>query len=267
MHLVISQVGEGASYVQENGINEPVQRASFISFGSRIMVHLQSGMETMAAGYQFRFGSETQFNLSDKAIHLHKGSFMIQSRKIGNNVVVMSPRVQLRIGGIGTCMLEIEPNGGVQLIGVLGRMIISHNEDSHEVHLLAGDLVKANADNQGFSDSVNINLRKVLDTSFLLSGFINSSSFQGSLDSIVNAQNDSIESEQDPIVTNQSGTFDFITNSESEFRSNYLIPNSDPLSELLGRSPIRSISLITEPEEPTLLKDRPLPGTLLRLEN
>ena len=266
MHLVISQVGKGASYVQENGINEPIQRASFISFGSQIMVHSQSGMETMAAGYQFRFGSETQFNLSDKAIHLHKGSFMIQSRKIGNNVVVMSPRVHLRIGGVGTCMLEVEPNGGVQLIGVLGRMTISHKQDSQEVHLLAGDLVKTNADNQGFSDSININLRKVLDTSFLLSGFKNNTSFQGSLDSIVNAQQDSIEFEQHPIVTNQSGTFDS-TNSESEFRSTYLIPNSDPLSELLGRSPIRSISLITEPEEPALLKDRPLPGRLLRLEN
>ena len=110
MHLVISQIGKGASYVQENGISEPIQRASFISFDSRIMVHLQSGMETMAAGYQFRFGSETQFNLSDKSIHLHNGSLMIQSRKIGNNVVVMSPRVQLRIGGVGTCMLEVEPN-------------------------------------------------------------------------------------------------------------------------------------------------------------
>jgi hypothetical protein len=267
MHLVISQIGKGASYVQENGISEPIQRASFISFDSRIMVHLQSGMETMAAGYQFRFGSETQFNLSDKSIHLHNGSLMIQSRKIGNNVVVMSPRVQLRIGGVGTCMLEVEPNGGVQLIGVLGRMSISRNQDSQEVNLLAGDLVKANADNQGFSDSVNINLRKVLDTSFLLSGFNNNTSFQGSLDSIVSAQQDSIESEQHPIETSQSSTFDSTTNSESEFRSNYLIPNSDPLTELLGRSPIRSISLITEPEEPALPKNRPLPGRLLRLAN
>ena len=164
-------------------------------------------------------------------------------------------------------MLEVEPNGGVQLIGVLGRMSISRNQDSQEVNLLAGDLVKANADNQGFSDSVNINLRKVLDTSFLLSGFNNNTSFQGSLDSIVSAQQDSIESEQHPIETSQSSTFDSTTNSESEFRSNYLIPNSDPLTELLGRSPIRSISLITEPEEPALPKNRPLPGRLLRLAN
>ena len=55
---------------------------------------------------------------------MHEGSLMIQSRNIGNQVVLKSPEAVVNISGIGTCMLEVETNGGIKLIGVLGRTLL-----------------------------------------------------------------------------------------------------------------------------------------------
>lgn len=287
MHLIMNQIGEGAFLSLDNGTTEPVRRASFLPVDSRITVRARSGIETMSSGYLFRYGADTRFTLSREALQLHEGSVMIQSRKIGNRVILSSPEASIRISGIGTCMLEVETNGGLKVIGVLGRMIVGLGDDGLEEDLLAGELVFVKPGNSGLGDKINVNLEKVVETSFLLSGFQNGASFQGSLSSVVRAQQESIGKTYRAEVgdAKEADTFEIVTNSEDvseeknrmgeksgtafplKNRSSYEMPTSDPLEELLGRTPTRSNSFPLKPENSTPAPSRPLPGTLLRFKN
>ena len=283
----MNQIGEGAFISSDNGTTQPVRKASFLPLDSRVTVRARSGIETMSAGYLFRYGADTRFTLSVEALQLHEGSIMIRSRKIGNRINFRSPEAAIRLSGIGTCMLEVETNGGLKVIGVLGRMIVGVEEDSSEEDLLAGELVFVKPGNSGFGDKINVNLEKVVETSFLLSGFQNGASFQGSLSSVVRAQQESIGKTYRAEVgdAKETDTFEIVTLAEDESkkkknmevssdkthpninRSSYKIPTSDPLEELLGRTPTRSNSLSEKPENSSTTESRPLPGTLLRFKN
>jgi hypothetical protein len=149
MHLLLSQVGDSAFSVREKGITEPVQKSSFLTIDSRITVPARSGLETMSAGYQFRFGSDTRFTITKESIHMHEGSLMIQSRKIGNKVSIQGPEALLVISGSGTCMVEVETNGGLKILCVLGRIIIGSGVASDTSELLAGELVFLKPGNSG----------------------------------------------------------------------------------------------------------------------
>jgi hypothetical protein len=285
-HLLISQIGEGAIVSQEKGLIEPLMRASFLPLDLCISVQPRSGLETLSAGYQFRFGADTKFSLVDETLDLQEGSIMIQSRKMGNRVVIQSPESLLRVSGVGTCMLEVETNGGIKVIGVLGRMILRAGKESKETDLLAGELIFVKPREPGFGDKINVNLTKVLETSFLLSAFKNSTSFQNSLTSIARIQKDSTSKIYAAEVgdAKESDTFEVITTSKVEKpkniipvinnetpislidRSSYIVPETDPLHELLGRSPTRSGSLPNPVTTFPPVDTRPLPGTLLRLK-
>ena len=281
MHLLLSQVGDSAFTVREKGITEPVQKSSFLTIDSRITVPARSGLETMSAGYQFRFGSDTRFTITKESIHMHEGSLMIQSRKIGNKVSIQGPEALLVISGSGTCMVEVETNGGLKILCVLGRIIIGSGVASDTSELLAGELVFLKPGNSGLADKINVNLAKVVETSFLLSGFQNSSSFSRSLTTVVRAQQESIGKTYNAEVgdAKEANTFEIVTTVQEEEdadlanesatknRASYQVPKSDPLEELLGRTPTRSDSLLLKPENSTSSESRPLPGTLLRFKN
>ena len=281
MHLLLSQVGDSAFTVREKGITEPVQKSSFLTIDSRITVPARSGLETMSAGYQFRFGSDTRFTITKESIHMHEGSLMIQSRKIGNKVSIQGPEALLVISGSGTCMVEVETNGGLKILCVLGRIIIGSGVASDTSELLAGELVFLKPGNSGLADKINVNLAKVVETSFLLSGFQNSSSFSRSLTTVVRAQQESIGKTYNAEVgdAKEANTFEIVTTVQEEEdadlanesttknRASYQVPKSDPLEELLGRTPTRSNSLLLKTENSTSSESRPLPGTLLRFKN
>ena len=80
-HLLLTSQGEGAQVSLKDGENERLKRASYLPKNQLISVRPRSGLETLAAGFQFRFGSETRFELEEDSIRLHAGSIMIQSRK------------------------------------------------------------------------------------------------------------------------------------------------------------------------------------------
>ena len=293
MHLLLSQVGDSAFTVREKGITEPVQKSSFLTIDSRITVPARSGLETMSAGYQFRFGSDTRFTITKESIHMHEGSLMIQSRKIGNKVSIQGPEALLVISGSGTCMVEVETNGGLKILCVLGRIIIGSGVASDTSELLAGELVFLKPGNSGLADKINVNLAKVVETSFLLSGFQNSSSFSRSLTTVVRAQQESIgktynaevgdaksadsfevlttQDKADPNPTSQLEATSVDSHSST---NSYAIPSADPLEELLGRSPKRMLvhtPSIAEPEDVPSLPEpenvaspRPFPSLLLR---
>ena len=256
LHLLISQIGEGAYLKKEKDSNGSLARASFLPTNKQISVRANSGIETISAGYLFRYGAETEFSLTDESIYLHDGSIMIQSRKIGNRVVIKSFSTSFKISGIGTCMLEVMSDTGVKLVGVLGRVIISIGDKGIERDLLAGEMFFVNSDKMGIGDKSNINLDKVIETLFLLSGFNNSSSFKRSLESVSSAQQQSFGKDYRVEGGNNSAPQTMkitlgnknkvgrksVVNVESEISSQvqvhkpYIIPKIDPLRELLGRA-------------------------------
>lgn len=274
-YLVLRSLGEGALVKKAHSEVEPLQRASYLPIGSRVTVRPRSGIETMGAGCQFRFGSDTSFTIEEDAINLHQGSLMLLSRKIGVNYPLNSPETNLNLSGIGTCMAEVEPNGGLKLLCVLGRIVIGSSTGNFE--LLPGELVFAKPGGLGLGDRININLGTVVKSSFLLSGFPNSSSFGNSLANVVDAQERSIGKTYRAEVGQAKGTNTFevlpIPDAipEDSFpsvilsagKNGYEVPASDPLSELLGRAPKR---LVTERRAGTAetLTPRPFPSKLLR---
>ena len=121
-----------------------------------------------------------------------------------------------------------------------------------------------------------------METSFLLSGFKNNQSFELSLNSVVKAQMESIGKTYRAEVGDAKGvdTFEVVTVEEEEIetekagseneaqtadriQSSYQVPEVDPLSELLGRSPSR-MSQQNKSKSPEKEEPRPLPGSLLR---
>jgi hypothetical protein len=165
----------------------------------------------------------------------------------------------------------------------LGRIIIGSGVASDTSELLAGELVFLKPGNSGLADKINVNLAKVVETSFLLSGFQNSSSFSRSLTTVVRAQQESIGKTYNAEVgdAKEANTFEIVTTVQEEDletdnlakesttknRASYQVPKSDPLEELLGRTPTRSNSLLLKTENSTSSESRPLPGTLLRFKN
>lgn len=282
MHLVVTQIGDGALLNNADEESKPISPASFIPQNSEINILSNSGIETMSSGYQFRFGSDTKFFISPDFIHLHTGSIMVQSRKIGNKISLRSSETLVEISGVGTCMLEVEANGGFKIVGVLGRLQLTGKDNLFQTDLLAGELITITPGSTGLVDKINVNLAKVVETSFLLSGFKNHTSFKSSLDSIVQAQKESVTKilQSQSVGTNKVDSFtDSPKGNNNEIsiavdegntffinRTSYQVPSLDPLEELLGRSPKR-VSPSNKGTEPGPSKTRSLPGTLLRLKN
>jgi len=273
-YLVLRTQGDGAVVKTTSGI-EPLQRANYLPSGNRVTVRPRSGIETMGAGCQFRFGSDTSFTIEEGAITLHQGSFLLLSRKIGINYPLNSPETKLNLSGIGTCMVEVEPNGGLKLLCVLGRIVIRSSTGNFE--LLAGELIFAKPGGRGLGDRINVNLGTVVKSSYLLSGFPNSTAFSNSLANVVDAQKRSIGKTYRAEVGQAKGanTFEvlpipdaipedaFPSATPKVGKEGYEVPVSDPLSELLGRSPKR---LVAEDEAKANggLTPRPFPSRLLR---
>ncbi len=273
--LVLRSQGDGAVVKNASSKTESLRRASYLPADSRVTVRPRSGIEVMGAGCQFRFGSETSFTIEGGGIALHQGSLMFLSRKIGVEYPMIGPEVSLKLSGIGTGMVEVEPNGGLKLLCVLGRIVIGSGDGSFE--LLPGELVFAKPGGRGLGDRINVNLETVVKSSYLLSGFPNSSSFGNSLANVVDAQKRSIGKTYRAEVGQAKGvnTFEvlpipdaipedsFPPVPQAAINEVYEVPASDPLSELLGRKPKRLVPVEKPPASQSPLP-RPFPSKLLR---
>ena len=197
---------------------------------------------------------------------------MIQSRKIESSLNLSSPETSALISGAGCLLGEVETNGGMKLIGVLGALKISCKNSGEETVLLPGELIFNLPGNRGLGPKVQVNLDKLISTSFLLSGFSNSSSFKSSLTKTANAQKqatgkvfaaevgDSVQPDSFQVLRGETGESD----READFKQDISLKGSfrDPLSELLGRTPYRSAPVSMNNLKNNAL--RPFPSRLLR---
>ena len=148
----------------------------------------RSGVETLAAGYQFRFGAGTVFSLNRTEITVEQGALLINSRRLSNQVNLLGPESKLSVSGVGCCLINVEPNGGFKAVGLLGKISLNDSAKGESFMLLPGQLVFQMPGGRGFGDEVSVNLNKLIESSYLVSGFPNSSSFRSSLASMTDAQ-------------------------------------------------------------------------------
>ena len=298
-HLLLSSQGDGAQASLKDGPKELLKRASYLPRNQLISVRPRSGLETLAAGFQFRFGSETRFELEENAMRLHAGSIMIQSRNIQNITNLIGPEASVRLSGSGCCMLEVETNGGFKVIGILGRFRMEIPSAGKSQDLMPGELLFVMPGDRGFGDKVYVNVGKIIETSYLISGFSNAASFRQSLATISAAQENSIGKTFAAEVGDAKAPDRFevlpkvVSNAEAvetgseklSASESYAMPEVDPLLELLGRSPKRmedSAGLAPTPEDSPnvqgqssakedtqnaeIQSPRPFPSRLLRTE-
>jgi len=254
-HLFVSSLGDGVFLSDKSGKSTAVNQATFLPFSTKLSVRPKSGIETLAAGYQFRFGSSTAFVCEEQSIELFSGSIFVRSRKITNVLNLKGPEASIRLSGAGSCLINLEPNGGFKCVGVLGKVILSLNGKSLAT-ILPGELVFTNLSENVFSDKLVVDLHNLFETSFLISGFSNSQSFLNSLKSVSESQKLFIGKTFDATVggakkpevfeiinelqpSNTSAQFLNDTSNLSYKKRGYEVTASLPLQELLGRKPKR----------------------------
>ena len=254
-HLLIASMGDGVSLSDKSGKATAVNQATFLPLNTKLSVRPKSGIETLAAGYQFRFGSSTTFVCEVQSIELLSGSIFVRSRKITNALNLKGPEASIRLSGAGSCLINLEPNGGFKCVGVLGKIILSLNGKSSAT-ILPGELVFTNLKENVFSDKLVVDLHNLFETSFLISGFSNSQSFLDSLKSISESQKlfigktfdatvgsakkpEVFEIINEPQPLNTSAQFLNDTSNLSYKKRGYEVTDSLPLLELLGRKPKR----------------------------
>ena len=292
-HLLLLSQGEGALVKSGNDKLVKLAKASFLPKGETISVRPRSGLETLCSGYQFRFGADTKFVSLDDGLELSEGSILVRSRKINNSFKISGPEAEVRLNGAGCFLVEVETNGGLKVVTVLGRLDAVDLTSKEAFEVLPGELVFVMPGGRGFGEKVNVNLQKLIASSYLLSGFPNNSSFDNSLKSVALAQSESIgvtygaevgdaksadsfevlptQDKADPNLTSPLEATSVDTRS---ITNSYAIPSADPLEELLGRSPKRMVvntPSIAEPEDVSSLPEsenvaspRPFPSRLLR---
>ena len=281
-HLLLLSQGDGALTSMDDG-KVQLSKASFLPKGQLISVRPRSGIETLSSGFQFRFGSDTRFMISEKAIELSEGSIMIRSRKISNSTTLFGPESKIQINGAGCFLVEVETNGGLKAVTILGRLDLMDLNSGESLELLPGELVFLMPGDRGFAEKVSVNLNRLIESSYLVSGFPNNNSFISSLASVASAQSNSIgvvygaevgdakKADSFEVVpkkavkTNPSST----PNPSSTQAVNFNSP--DPLFELLGRVPKRmkpevkkNKALELKIQEPPNPANRPFPSRLLR---
>ncbi|MDG1137893.1 MAG: hypothetical protein P8N49_00010 [Opitutales bacterium] len=294
-HLLLLSQGDGAVVKDGDATPQKLTKASFLPKDQSISVRPRSGLETLCSGYNFRFGADTRFLILEEGVELSEGSMMMRSRKINNSFKIAGPEAEVRLNGAGCFLVEVETNGGIKIVTILGRLDAVDLKSNEAFEVLPGELIFIMPGGRGFGEKVNINLNSLVDSSYLLSGFPNNASFSSSLKSVALAQSESIGVTYGAEVgdAKSADSFEVIPSesvSEREETSpdllvpeangsnspikNYFIPSSDPLAELLGRSPKRLV--VSTPATPEVvsgsdlspvkkdIEPRPFPSRLLR---
>jgi hypothetical protein len=281
-HLLVSSLGEGVVRMDQVHEDKVVPPSTFLPKEVSLHVKPKSGIETLAAGYLFRFGASTSFQCQDDSLEILSGSLLMRSRKITNKIEIIGPEVSLIVSGTGTSLIQAEPNGGLKCVGLLGSLKF-RLKNGVESNLLPGELVFTDLKKMSFSDKVNIELQNLLESSFLVSGFMNSSSFESALQNVADLQQNTITKSYNAKVgrAKSASNFELISSPSKNtspppsprffIKENYELPEKSPLNELLGRAPksFRGTSRISNnpsviPKPAAVEEKRPFPSRLLR---
>ena len=96
---------------------------------------------------------------------------MIQSRKLGNELVIKSPETRTTIQGVGCLLTEVGTSGGLKVVGILGRFTIRCVSSTPNCPLCQVSFSFICQGSRGFGEKVNLNLEKLIKSSYLCPGF------------------------------------------------------------------------------------------------
>ena len=276
-HLVVFTQEDGAVVLNDSKERSALSTARFLPPNVNISVRPRSGIETVASGFQFRFGASTRFKVESNKILLEEGSIMILSRKLENELQIESPETTTVFKGVGCSLIEVGTSGGLKIIGILGRSTIKCPASGSQESLMPGELFFHMPGSRGFGEKVNLNLGKLIKSSYLLSGFPNTPSFVESLKTTAQLQEESIGKVYAAEVGDSKNpdTFEIIPNSTpvkvtpnaSEQNNSEKGKSVDPLTELLGRPSVRHMGKfvpVAEEKNENESSGRPFPSRLLR---
>ena len=180
---MVHSVGNGASYHSaENGVSV-LRSGSFLPKNQNIFVRPRSGIETIVKGAWCRFGADTSFMPAEDSLELHKGALLINSKEASFQLKVCGPDSQLIIAGAGCLMINVEPNGGFKTVGLFGSPRLGI-DGGKEATLLPGNVLFIMPSGKGFGKKVDVVLSKLIESTFLISGFPNTKEF---VDQLTNA--------------------------------------------------------------------------------
>lgn len=282
-HLLVYISGQGAFFSAENQNTTDLVKARYLPNDQLISVRSKSGIETFTPGFQFRFGANTQFICISDGVSISTGSMFVRSRKISNSMLLKAPEVSIFVEGSGTCLVNVEPSGGLKFIGLIGKLQVKSESRKISHTLLPGDLLFALPENRGIGNKMTVNLSKIIEGSFLVSGFPNSHDFQNSLNSIAGAQSDLTYHQYGAVVgqSKTSNSFEILPDLKHATSPDHSEDNSstkdsevfsaDPLTDLLGRKSYKSKSFQSvgnsNSDSPAVSSEsskRPFPSKLLR---
>ena len=103
-HLLLVSVGDGA-HIEGDSSDNNLKVASFLPNDTNIAVSSNGGIESMIAGFTFRFGMGSNFVLRTDSIELNSGSILLQSRKIGNSKSIRIGNETIKLSGAGTSLI------------------------------------------------------------------------------------------------------------------------------------------------------------------
>ena len=162
-HLLLASLGDGARIAGDSNENN-LKVASFLPKDTNIAVSSNGGIESMVAGFTFRFGMGTNFLLRTDSIVLSEGSILIQSRKIGISKSFSVGNEKIKLSGAGTSLLTYEESSGIKMTGILGRFRVNIYENPKSVDLMPGDLLTINKG--GSFEITKADLKELISTNF-----------------------------------------------------------------------------------------------------
>ncbi len=182
-YFVVHSVGNGASYNSpENGVSV-VKAGSFLPMNQNIFVRPRSGIETIVKDAWCRFGADTSFMSTGENLDLHNGTVLINSKKSSGKFEVSGPGSRLVLMGAGCLLINVEPNGGFKTVGLFGSPRLGI-DGGKEATLLPGNVLFIMPSGKGFGKKVDVVLSKLIESTFLISGFPNAKEF---VDQLTNA--------------------------------------------------------------------------------
>ena len=144
-----------------------------VGLGRTVTVLPDGGVELYAnfsPGFSLRSVQAASFSLiSESEISLYSGSYCLYSTNSDNNLVISSALTDLRLSSEQpfAMMVGVTTNGGMKVIGLLGRIKLTLNGETKEI--LPGNLVFCLPND--FSRKMDVELNTLLMTSKLLNSF------------------------------------------------------------------------------------------------
>jgi hypothetical protein len=170
--FTISQL-QGTQFKKDpNGLSNCKEGDVYLPHTS-LFIRKESRLElTTASGEILRIGENTNIDIEKKrTLKIFKGAILLSVTDKTPDYNILSPLSKIQIGGDGAAMFAVTEVGGLKVICINGELEIAI-ADKISITLKPGQLVFVFTEGKGFSRIVDLELATVMQTSSLISDFM-----------------------------------------------------------------------------------------------